>query len=138
MVDPAGYAFAQPVGVTFCITNCGAQSFWIEQPGIPWGMLDVFSFTGYGWGPEWSVKNNAVWNRPYSPPADIDMMTQRVEIKPQETRSIPVNLGDYLAINKRGTYSIRGTYAIKVMDPSARYQVVWDDFATAEFQVKIK
>jgi hypothetical protein len=43
-----------------------------------------------------------------------------------------------LAFNKKGSYWIRGTYAFKVMDPGAPYRVLWDDFATAEFQVKIK
>lgn len=137
VVNPGGYKLSDAVMVTLEITNCGTQSFLIQQPGIP-GMLDVFSFTAFGFGPQWDPNNNAVANKPYTP-GPIDMITSNIELKPQETRSIPVDLKDYLVIKKRGSYTIRGTYAFKVMSPDeTTYRELWDDYATADFQVEIK
>ena len=137
VVDSNGYALTDPIAVKLELTNCGTQSFYIEQPSVPAGMLDVFSFTAFGYGPQWDSKDNAVPNQPYSCGA-IDMMSQRVEIKPQGTRSIPVNLAQYLIFKKSGTYYIRGVYAFKILSQDKGYRTIWDEYAAADFSLKIK
>jgi hypothetical protein len=138
-VNAEGYELSQPVIVTLEITNCGTQPFTIESPGVPKGMTDVFTFTAHGSGTsQWDMPNNAVASKPYRP-APLEMLTQLVAIKPSATLGISVDLKKYLIIKKKGLYSCRGTYAFKVMDPAPKaHKVLWDDYATADFEVRIK
>jgi hypothetical protein len=137
-VKTGGYTLSGPITVTLEIINCGDKSFYIQHPTVPEGPISPFSFTAYTSYRQSSPEDNTVENQPHLPVLLAGFMTTIKELKPKETLSIPVDLRSELVIKSAGTYDIRGTYKFKVFAPGKGYRVLWDDFATDEFEVLIK
>ena len=61
-----------------------------------------------------------------------------VTLKPGESHEILVNLKKWFSFEEPGVYKLRGSYYMPFRNPTARHLVFWEDFACAEFEVKIK
>ncbi|MCE0499540.1 MAG: hypothetical protein LV481_16500 [Methylacidiphilales bacterium] len=137
---PEGYPLGEPVVVTLEIMNCGTHSFFIYFPGGERSRLDdSFTFTAFRvTSPVQGKKVETVASQPYNPAPSVDMGA-RCELKPQKMLYMSVDLKRYLVMDKKGTYLGRGTYAFQLANSYLGNQkVIWDDYATAEFEVTIK
>jgi hypothetical protein len=144
IVDPDGYPLARPMQITLQITNCGQTPFTIVQPSEAYRKDGVsenpFQFTAF------ENETQRAVNIGYPQPGyGIDQLIGWSTIKPGKSISIPVSpadLGKFLIFDKSGTYTVHGSYFFQAINPNAPLApwegVLWDDLATADFEVKIK
>ena len=66
-------------------------------------------------------------------------ITTKSTLKPGEIFKDRINLSKWFDFESSGTYRILGSYFMKFHDPDDdSYAIIWEDYVTAEFYIKIK
>jgi hypothetical protein len=137
---PQQSAFSQsgPVIVTFEITNCGPTPFSVAKPSFQASsncLSDPFAFSAYRSAPT-NPEEIAVINKPSSPSkvSHFDVLA----LAQGASQSVSVDLRKYLKLDRAGMYNVRGSYRFQILDSTPAEKTLWDDYATAEFQVVVK
>jgi len=130
--DKTEFASGESVTVKLRITNIGERDFAFMQGGRQRGPRDnQFAFSA-----------ELVGNRMVSDtgdPRNDGGLGLGAPLKPGQTEEINVDLTKWFNFQESGEYNLRGSYYMEFIDPSAKHPyTIWEDFACAEFKVRIK
>lgn len=59
------------------------------------------------------------------------------ELKPGEVFELAADLGKWFALDKAGTYTVLGSWLLTFFESRTYTHPIWEDWATAEFQVRV-
>jgi len=161
ITKPGGYSLPGPFPVTLQITNSGTAPFSIPRSGFANTLTDLdpfgaLTFSAYYYhdpleiiaNPKSDIHQTPVENLPPDMGIVLNPEKDSVTLKPGETLTREVNLAQYLKIKQVGTYEIRGAFHFQIIEPlkddknrsswSLPWNVLWDDYATAEFETIVK
>ena len=128
MPDKDSLVSGEPVTAKLRITNIGDSSFTFMHGGRQRGARDnQFAF---------SAELAGKMLPDIGDPTHYGGLGGGVTLKPGEHHEIAVDLTKWFAFTQAGTYSLRGSYYMRFMDEHS--SVIWEDFACAEFVVRIK
>lgn len=125
----------EPVLVTLRITNVGDAEFAFEQGGKQRGSRDnQFAFSA-----EDRLRHHMLPD--IGSPTHMGGLVGSIKIPPGESHELEVDLTRWFAFQKGGFYRIRGSYSMPITEKVAKDPFafcVWEDFACAEFGIKMK
>jgi len=130
--DTPEFTAGKPVTVKLRITNIGDHDFAFIQGGRQRGSRDnQFTFSAELIGDKMVPDTGD--------PRNFGGMGFSVKLKPGESHEIPVDLTKWFNFQRNATYNIRGSYYMEFVDPNNRDPyTIWEDYACAEFSIRIK
>jgi hypothetical protein len=125
------FALGEPVTAKLRITNVGDADFTFERGGRQRGARDnQFAFSAELAGKMLPDTGD---------PINYGGLGGSVTLRRGEKWEMSVNLTKWFTFTEAGTYMVRGSYYMEFPDLSSEdLYVIWDDFACAEFTIKIK
>ena len=127
--DREPFALGEPVTAKLRITNVGDTNFTFNVGGRQRGARDnQFAFAAELAGGKMLPD--------IGDPKHFGGLGGSVTLKPGEGHEIGVDLSKWFAFTQGGTYVVRGSYYMEFIDQD--YRAIWEDFACAEFVLKIK
>lgn len=139
--DKPAFALGDAVVVTLRITNVGTNDFTFIEGGRQRGARDnQFAFSAEHMG---GKVVHGVYVGEMLPdigdPMNWGGVGVTVKLKPGRTREIKVDLNKWFHFEPKSQYSIRGSYYIEFVNSNdMNFVTIWEDYACAEFMVKIK
>lgn len=125
------FSTKEPLPVTLEIKNIGSVPVTFQIGGKNRGERDnQFGFTAYDGMKAVPDTGN---------PVHFGGISVNQTLKPGEVFTKEVDLRKWFTFQKTGTYEITGTYDLSFFDPERKdYFVLWEDYATARFYLKIE
>jgi hypothetical protein len=130
--DKAEFKVGEPVTVKLRITNVGTREFTFFEGGRQRGARDnQFAFSAELVGSKMVAETGD--------PMNFGGMEMSVTVKPGESHEIGVDLTRWFVFKEAETYNLRGSYHMDFVNSKTdEYYTIWEDYACAEFTLKIK
>src|SRR5262249_28752585 len=113
------------------VTNVGDNTLSFQKGGRNRALRDnQYIFSAY-----WNGKQVADIGSSYH----MGGLSTRKVLKPGETFEDRVSLSKWFAFDKGGLYEVHGAYYMEFYDPNAStWRPIWEDYVSADFQIRIK
>jgi hypothetical protein len=139
--DKEEFSAGEPVIVTLRITNVGHTEFAFMEGGFQRGSRDnQFAFSAELVGGE-DVGGKRVGKMvpDTGNPLNYGGFELPVRLQPGESHDVQVDLAGWFNFERDETYNLRGSYYMQLVDPNdTDLDTIWEDYACAEFTVKMK
>jgi hypothetical protein len=125
------FIIGDEVTATLRIKNVGDKAFKFQKGGRNRALRDnQYIFTAYFGGSQ--VSDIGTNNH-------LGGLAVTCIIKPEEVFEDKISLSKWFSFNEAGTYDIHGSYYLDFQDAVINhYRTIWQDYASADFTVKIK
>ena len=131
ITDKAEFSVGEPVTARLRITNIGDTEFAFIQGGRQRGPRDnQFAFSAEFVGSKMMPD--------IGDPRNWGGLGSSVTLKAGQSHDIKVDLAKWFNFKESGTYNLRGSYHMNFVNPDFYTHTLWDDYACAEFKVRIK
>jgi hypothetical protein len=132
ITDKAEFSVREPVTGKLRITNVGDTEFAFIQGGRQRGPRDnQFAFSAELLGSKMLPD--------IGDPRNMGGLGGSVTLKAGQSHDIKFDLTKWFHFKETGIYNLRGSYHMDFIDPDERdFYTVWEDYACAEFTLRIK